>query len=59
MKKKLIVTDIDGTLVNDQKEIMPETKHELKKLIAQGHRVVLCSGRSINGLKDYLMTLGL
>ena len=33
MKKKLIVTDIDGTLVNDQKEIMPETKHELKKLI--------------------------
>lgn len=59
MKKKLIVTDIDGTLVNDQKEIMPETKHELKRLIAQGHRVVLCSGRSINGLKDYLMTLGL
>ena len=59
MKKKLIVTDIDGTLVNDQKEIMPETKGELKRLIAQGHRVVLCSGRSINGLKDYLMTLGL
>ena len=31
MKKKLIVTDIDGTLVNDQKEIMPETKHELDR----------------------------
>ena len=59
MKKKLIVTDIDGTLVNDQKKIMPETKRELKRLIAKGHRIVLCSGRSINGLKDYLMTLGL
>ena len=59
MKKKLIVTDIDGTLVNDQKEIMPETKRELKRLIAKGHRIVLCSGRSINGLKDYLMTLEL
>lgn len=54
MKKKLIVTDIDGTLVNDQKEIMPETKRELKRLIAKGHRIVLCSGRSDQRLKGLL-----
>ena len=49
MKKKLIVTDIDGTLVNDQKEIMPETKGELKRLIAQGHRLFYVLGDRLMG----------
>lgn len=59
MKKKLIAIDIDGILVNDQKQIMPETKYQIQRLTKQGHKVVLCSGRSISGLKDYLNELGL
>ena len=58
MKKKLIAIDIDGTLVNDQKQIMPETKYQIQRLVEQDHKIVLCSGRSISGLKDYLVDLG-
>lgn len=59
MEIKLIAIDIDGTLVNDNKKIMPETMKQLHRLIDQGHQVVLCSGRSIRGLKSYLEELGL
>lgn len=59
MEKKLIAIDIDGTLVNDQKQIMPETKYQIQRLAKEGHKIVLCSGRSISGLKDYLNELDL
>lgn len=59
MKTKLIAIDIDATLINDQKEIMPQTKHELKKLSNEGFKIVLCSGRAITGLEPYLKELDL
>lgn len=56
---KLIALDIDGTLVDDHKKIMPETKALLKKLRQQGIYIVLCTGRPLIGVANYLADLAL
>lgn len=48
--KKNFVFDIDGTLVNSEKILTEKTKEALMKVQAQGHRVLLASGRPIYGL---------
>ncbi|MDO5048003.1 MAG: Cof-type HAD-IIB family hydrolase [Anaerococcus sp.] len=52
MKKdiKLIVFDVDGTLVNDKKEILDESIKVIDKLKKKGIRIVLNSGRTFNGM---------
>jgi len=50
MDKKLLVLDIDGTLVNNKKEITPKTKEALLKAQDAGHIVMLGSGRPTPGL---------
>lgn len=57
--QKLIAIDIDGTLINSEHQIMPVTKKQIQQAIASGHHVVLCSGRSIWGLENYLKELGI
>lgn len=49
--KKIIVLDIDGTLVNSKKEITPETLKHLIMAQEQGHIVALASGRPYPGMK--------
>ncbi len=44
-KVKLVIADIDGTLVNSQKEMMPITKRALQKLHDQGVLLGIASGR--------------
>ena len=44
---KIVFIDIDGTLVNDKKEITSFTKESIKKIIDKGIYVVLVSGRDI------------
>ena len=39
--KKILVLDIDGTLVNSEKKITPETLKYLKMIQEQGHIVAL------------------
>lgn len=54
---KLLVMDLDGTLVNDRKEITPATLYALNKIQQQGVRIVLASGRptfSIRPLAEQL-----
>lgn len=50
--KKIILTDIDGTLLNSEKKLTPKTKEALIKAQKLGHRLVLCSGRPTSGLYD-------
>ncbi|WP_409021948.1 sugar-phosphatase [Dellaglioa sp. P0083] len=59
MTIKLIAIDIDGTLVNDKKEIAPETITTIKAAKAAGIKVVLCTGRPLTGVTKYLEKLGL
>lgn len=50
MKYKLLVLDVDGTLLNDQKEISKGTKAALLKVQQMGLRIVLASGRPTHGV---------
>ena len=51
MKYKLLVLDVDGTLLNDKKEITPRTHAALLKAQQMGVHVVLASGRPTNGVQ--------
>lgn len=50
MKYKLLVLDVDGTLLNDKKEITPRTLAALLKVQQMGVHIVLASGRPTNGV---------
>lgn len=43
---KLIATDLDGTLLNEQGEVSKENAQAIKKAIAQGFEFVVATGRS-------------
>lgn len=50
MKYKLLVLDVDGTLLNDEKEITPRTLAALLKVQQMGVHIVLASGRPTYGI---------
>lgn len=45
MKYKLIAIDLDGTLLNDEKNIPVENRELLRKLIDKGYEIVIATGR--------------
>lgn len=47
MEKKLIVFDIDGTLLNSKKEINSSLVKTINKIKSLGHYVILATGRAI------------
>lgn len=47
MEHKILFLDLDGTLLNDQKEITPGNRQAINEALAQGHRVVVTSGRPL------------
>ena len=47
MDRKILFLDLDGTLLNDQKEITPGNRSAIEKAIALGHQVVVTSGRPL------------
>nr|WP_277935445.1 Cof-type HAD-IIB family hydrolase [Parablautia muri] len=49
---KILFTDLDGTLLDSQKQISPYTREVLEKWSQAGHKLALCSGRDINSVKD-------
>lgn len=51
MAVKAIALDIDGTLTNDQKVVTPRTKEALFAAQRAGIRVILASGRPVQGLR--------
>lgn len=59
MAIKMITTDIDGTLLNNNKQITTHTKEILQAARRQGVYIVLCSGRPLVGVEQYLAELGL
>ncbi|MGL4773552.1 MAG: HAD hydrolase family protein, partial [Clostridium sp.] len=56
---KVIVMDIDGTLVNEEKKIPKKTKDALMKAQEKGIRLVLASGRAPNSLIHFSKELEL
>lgn len=50
MKYKILILDLDGTLVNSQKKITDETKAALIEYQEKGGTVILASGRPVYGI---------
>lgn len=59
MKYKLLVLDVDGTLLNDEREISKRTLAALLKVQQMGVHIVLASGRPTYGLMPLAKTLEL
>lgn len=49
---KILFTDLDGTLLDSQKQISQYTREVLEKWSQAGHKLALCSGRDVNSVKD-------
>ncbi|MBQ7308103.1 MAG: HAD family hydrolase [Clostridia bacterium] len=56
---KLLFVDVDGTMVNSQKEILDSTKHTFEKLKEIGVEVVITSGRQRSNCKKIADLVGL
>ncbi|MGI2327440.1 Cof-type HAD-IIB family hydrolase [Planococcus sp. YIM B11945] len=59
MKPHLIVLDLDGTLLTDQKVISDKTKTTLGKALDAGHQVMIATGRPYRSSEPYYRELGL
>ncbi len=56
---KLIAVDMDGTLLREDRSISKETVKAIKYAREKGVRVILASGRPIDGIRPYLEKLDL
>lgn len=56
---KILGLDLDGTLLNDEKDICRKNIEILQKALEQGVKIVLCSGRSPDGMQRELIKLGI
>lgn len=59
MTYKMIVTDIDDTLLNSQRQLTEKTKQALHEASAKGIKIVLASGRPESGMKKLAQQLNL
>src|SRR5471030_3113491 len=56
---KLIALDMDGTLLTTDKKVSENTEAAIKAAEAKGVKIVLASGRPLNGINRYLEELEL
>lgn len=54
---KLVAIDLDGTFLTDEKSITEENKRTLQAAIAQGIKIVICTGRTLPGVRRFLQQL--
>ena len=48
---KILFTDLDGTLLDDNKDISAEDMSAIRKMIAAGHKFVMTTGRPLTSVK--------
>ena len=53
-KYKMIAFDMDGTLLNSQKKVRKETLDAINKAFDVGKEVILCTGRALAELEEYI-----
>jgi Cof subfamily protein (haloacid dehalogenase superfamily) len=59
MNRKILFTDLDGTLLNDAKEISPGNQAAINQALAEGHIIVIATGRPLVSAKIQAQRLGL
>lgn len=55
---KLVAIDLDGTLLNMNKEISERNKRAISKAMERGVKIVICSGRVFTGARLYAKEIG-
>jgi Cof subfamily protein (haloacid dehalogenase superfamily) len=56
---KLVALDVDGTLVNKEGGLLPQTGAAIRRALARGVRIVLATGRNYHGVEHLVQELGL
>ncbi|MCD8076341.1 MAG: Cof-type HAD-IIB family hydrolase [Lachnospiraceae bacterium] len=59
MSQKIFFTDLDGTLLNDQKEITPGNQKAVDLALQAGHKIVIATGRPLSSARIQAERLGL
>ena len=59
MEKKLLFLDLDGTLLNDQKQITSGNRIALEQALNNGHGVIITTGRPLRSAMAQARQLGL
>lgn len=59
MKKRLLFLDLDGTLLNDNKQITPGNRSALEQALQRGHGVIITTGRPLPSAMEQAHLLGL
>lgn len=57
--KKIVFTDLDGTLLNDEHLVSSENKTAMNAALNAGHKIVIATGRPIASAKILAKELGL
>ena len=58
MKYKMICLDVDGTLLNDQKQVSTYNKNAISKATALGIKVIICTGRLFIAAQAFAEMIG-
>lgn len=56
---KLIAIDLDGTFLTDDKRVLEENVQALHQVIEKGVHVVICTGRTLPGVRRFIEPMGL
>lgn len=56
---KLIVSDFDGTLIDDNQQILPQVKKAIEEYVANGGIFAVCTGRMLASILPQVRALGL
>lgn len=59
MKKRMLFLDLDGTLLNDAKEITDGNRRALDLALERGHGVIITTGRPLKSAMDQAHKLGM
>lgn len=59
MKKRLLFMDLDGTLLNDEKQITDGNRAALNRLLERGHGAIITTGRPLKSAMDQARKLGM
>ncbi|AWE41775.1 MULTISPECIES: HAD family hydrolase [unclassified Actinobaculum] len=58
MSKRLILVDVDGTLINSRQQVPDSARRVLSSAAAAGHTLLLCTGRSLPEIYPWIWDLG-
>lgn len=56
---KILFLDVDDTLLCTDKSLTPENREAIRRALAAGHQIVICSGRPLGGILPLAESLSL